>query len=279
MIRATVLALLATALLSGAAGAAEFRIAAVTPTAGGCDKGLAARIGGEAYVKHLQQRLNEIVILCGYATEAEALRALADGKVDLATSSQAGYPAVRDKVRAILTPRPAAGPSRGLAMALVAGASPRTAPSALTGAVPIFVTTGDLAHDAPLAGLRAAGADVAALAPEVIAGDLAKAAASLRAGRGDVLILYAGHYQRLCRPDAPGAKPCGDLKEIWRGRPAATEALVIRRDLSSDRRFQLIGIHIALHLENKAAFAFAARNAPGAGSFDATEADALVAKR
>ncbi len=256
--------------------AAPLRIAVVTLAATGCDDGLAKKMGGEVFVRHLQKRLNTIVRLCGFANSTTAMQALGAGKVDLAPADQASYLPVRDKVRATLTARSAKGAGRVMAMAMVTKASGRKGPNLLIGAKPIFVAAGEVTHDAPLAGLRAAGVDLSKLGSEVLAGDLVRAASDLRSGKGDVLVVYASHYQRLCRGDKPNEKPCDDLKEIWRGRPAVTQALAVRRDMQPDLRYQLISIFIAMHLEAPDAFAFATRTTPGAASFDPTEAEALV---
>lgn len=258
------------------ASAAPVRIGVVTDKATGCDDGLAKTIGGEALVKHLQKRLSRPITLCGFANHTAAMQALAEGTVELAPSDQASYLPVRDKVRSTLTARPAKGAGRVMALALVTKASSRTGPKLLTGAKPIFVATGEVAHDAPLAGLRAGGADLSKLGREIVAGTLAQAASDLRSGKGDVLILDAGQYQRLCRSDKPNVKPCADLKEIWRGRPAVSQALAVRRDMPSDLRYQLISIYIALHLEAPEAFRFATKATPGVAAFDPTEAEALV---
>jgi len=259
-----------------AAYAAPVRIAVVTMDAAGCDRGLAKTMGGEAFVRHLQTRLNRTVTLCGFADMAAATQALAQGQVDLAPADEEAYLPVRDKVRATLTVRSAKGAGRVMAMALVPKASGRTAPKSLIGAKPIFVATGEVAHDAPLAGLRAAGVDPSRLGRETVAGDLVRAANDLRAGKGDVLIVDASHYQRLCQGERPNERPCADLKEVWRGRPAVSQALLVRRDMPGDLRYPLISIYIGMHLEAPAAFAFATRTAPGAAAFDPTEADALV---
>jgi ABC-type phosphate/phosphonate transport system substrate-binding protein len=256
--------------------AAPVRIAVVTAEAKGCDDGLAKRMGGEAFVSHLKKRLDTQITLCGFANTADAVQALAAGKVDLASSDQAAYLPVRSTVRATLTTRLTKSAGRVMAMALVNKTSSRTAPKLLKGARPIFVANGEVAHDAPLAGLRAAGVDPSTLGREIVAGDLKRAASELRSGKGDVLVVDATQYQRLCLGDKPNQKPCDDLKEIWRGRPAVAQALVVRRDMPNDLRYQLISIYIAMHLEAPAAFAFATRGLPGVACFDPTEADALV---
>jgi len=258
------------------ANAAPVRIGVVTDKATGCDDGLAKKIGGAAFVNHLQKRLNRPITLCGFANNTGAMQALAAGQVELAPSDQASYLPVRDKVRATLAARSAKGAGRVMAMAMVTKASGRKAPNLLIGAKPIFVSQGEVTHDAPLAGLRAAGVDPSKLGREIVAGDLVRAVSDLRSGKGDVLIVDASHYQRLCRGDKPNEKPCDDLKEIWRGRPAVSQALAVRRDMPKDLRYQLISIYIAMHLEAPDAFRFATQTTPGVASFDPTEPEALV---
>ena len=71
-----------------AATAAPVRIGVVTDKATGCDQSLAKTLGGEAFAKHLQKRLNRPIILCGFANRAAAMQALAAGKIELSPSDQ-----------------------------------------------------------------------------------------------------------------------------------------------------------------------------------------------
>jgi len=78
----------------------------------------------------------------------------------------------------------------------------------------------------------------------------------------------------MASPKEP--EPCRDLRVLIKARPRATQALVVRRDITTNLRYRLIGIHLPLHLEAPAAFAFAAGWAKDAAEFQPAEADALT---
>jgi ABC-type phosphate/phosphonate transport system substrate-binding protein len=111
---------------------------------------------------------------------------------------------------------------------------------------------------------------------EDVATDGEAAAAKLRAGGADALALNAAAWQRLCQDDRPQDHRCGDLKVIWRGRQRAPLALAVRRDIPDELRFRLIGIHVAMHLEAKNAFAWASSFVSNGAEFEPTEAEALA---
>ena len=58
--------------------------------------------------------------------------------------------------------------------------------------------------------------------------------------------------------------------------PQAAGAIVVRQDMPLETRYRLIGIHMPMHLENKAAFAWAASWLPKAAEFEPTEAQSLL---
>ena len=74
---------------------------------------------------------------------------------------------------------------------------------------------------------------------------------------------------------------CGDLKVVWRAaRPQAERAYAVRRDLPDPLRYRLLGVHLAMHLEDRPAFDWAAAQlAPGAADFEPAEAQALEPAR
>ena len=65
-------------------------------------------------------------------------------------------------------------------------------------------------------------------------------------------------------------------EDLLRARPRSSEALAVRRDIPNELRYRLIGIHLPLHLEAPAAFAFAAAGVKDAAEFQPAEADALA---
>jgi hypothetical protein len=63
------------------------------------------------------------------------------------------------------------------------------------------------------------------------------------------------------------------MREIFRGRQPAETAFGVRTDLDAETRLRLVGILMAMHLENRAAFDWLA---PGATELTPTEATALA---
>lgn len=262
---------------AGSAEAATFRIAAVTGAAGACHAlGAAAPAGQKAYYKLLADRLGREIQECPVATEAAAAQALTTGVADMAVLDPAGFEPVRAQTRAILTVRPAGGLNRIPVLVVTKAASTRTGLPSLKGATVVYAGQAPSALSLPRQALADQGAAAGFFAREDIAADPDAAAAKLRAGAADALVVNAAAWQRLCRGDRPQDQRCGDLKVLWRGRPRALKALVVRRDMPDELRFRLIGIHVAMHIEARDAFAWAGAWIPGGAEFEPTEADALA---
>jgi len=266
-----VLALCAFALV-GAAPRTPFRVAVLSPTEGTCATlPPTADRGEKAYFEHLSRRLERQVQVCPVATYAQAAAALSAGKVDMAPLDAAGYAASAGSARAVLTVRAKGALSRTAVVAMVrAGASPN-----LKNRKVAFGGAGAAGLDQPRVVLAQQGAPTS-LDREVVAADAEGAIAAVRAGRADAVVLHAGAWQRQCRGASPTEHPCADLSVVWRVRPAAMLALAVRKDLSDPERYRLIGVHVPMHLEDKAAFVWAAGQLGGNGAeFEAAEADAL----
>lgn len=229
-----------------------------------------------AYRTHLQTRLEKPVDLCGYKDAAAAGQALVGKEADLAITDPANYVAIKAQTRSIAAPRFEPLVGRVLAVALALKTSGLTKPDQLAGKRPIFISQLPASRAAPLQGLSDYGAPVEGFAPDLITDNEETALAALRAGKGDMLILTGGARQRLCRADDPKVVLCEDVVEVWRGRPTAQGAFVVRNDMGEADRYQLVGIHIAMHKTNPAAFAYIQKLMPGAIMLDPTEATALV---
>ena len=268
----------ALSLVASWAGAASLRIAAVTGAAGPCHALEASAPAGEkAYFRHLQSRLGRDVVTCPVVDRAAAARALAAGELDAAVLDPAAYALVQPKTRAILTVRPVGHLNRIPLVAVTTKANgSATTLASLHGKTVVFGGSVDAALAVPRQALADQGAGPGYFSHEVVAADADSAAAQLRSGAADVLVLNAAAWQRLCQGERAQDDRCADLKMVWRGRPRATLALVVRRDMPDDLRFQLIGIHVAMHLEAKDAFAWASSWIPQAAEFEPTEAEALA---
>lgn len=275
--RALVLAAAVAVISAGAADAATLRIAAVTGAAGACQAlPSSAPAGQKAYYKLLADRLGRQIQQCPVATEAAAAQALTAGAADMAVLDPAAFEPVRAQTRAILTVRPTGALNRIPVIVATRSGSPRASLGALKGATIVYTGQAPAALSLPRQALADQGAATGFFAREDIATDPDAAAAKLRSGSVDAMVINAAAWERLCRGDRPQDARCGDLKVLWRGRPRAVKALVVRRDMPDELRFRLIGIHVAMHIEAKDAFAWGASWVPGAAEFEPTEADALA---
>jgi ABC-type phosphate/phosphonate transport system substrate-binding protein len=276
--RAWILLTATLSLAASSADAASLRLAAVTGSAGACHALEAGAPAGEkAYFHHLETRLGRDVLTCPVVDRTAAAQALAAGGLDAAVLDPAAYASVQAKTRAILTVRPTGHLNRIPVVAVARKANgSATDLASLRGKTAVFGGSVDAALAVPRQALADQGAGPGFFAREDLAADTDSAAAKLRSGAADLLVLNAAAWQRLCQGDRTQDNRCADLKVVWHGRPRAALALVVRRDIPDELRFRLIGIHVAMHLEAKDAFAWASSWAPQAAEFEPTEAEALA---
>lgn len=268
------LVLLGAAVAGAATAATPFRLAVQGPSTQPCSAPTSGLPAGErAYEDHLAGRLGRKVERCPFATPEEAARALAAGQVDMARLTPAAYAPIAGQVRAILTVRGRQEANRiAVVVAVRNGGAPDVA--ALKSRNITFGGTSAAGLATPRRVLAELG-----LAPDSYTSDVAAdgdlALADLRAGKADAAAVHAAAWQRVCLIVSPKAPPpCRDLTVLARARPRADVALAVRRDMPDALRYQIVGIHLALHLENPAAFAFAAGRPDGA-EFQPAEAEAL----
>jgi ABC-type phosphate/phosphonate transport system substrate-binding protein len=214
------------------------------------------------------------------ADAASAARALAANQLDLALLDPAAFAPVATTTRAILTIRSKGGVNRIPVVLGVKAASPFKTLADLRGKSLVFGGRSPAALNLPRLALSQRDAPAAFWGRELIAVDGDAALSDLRANKADAMVLHAAAWQRLCFKQSPKvAAPCADLRIIAKIRPQAERALVVRRDIADETRYRLIGIHMPLHLENAAAFAWATSWSPGAAEFQPAEPLALVATR
>lgn len=251
------------------------RIAEITGEAGLCAPlSAGAPAGQKAYQALLSERLQTEVLNCPMADAAAAAKALAAGEVDLARVDAGAFGPVSDRVRSILTTR-AVGDLNRLPI-VVATLQTSTAQNLadLAGASLVFGGPMKASLQVPRKALGDYGADQAFFGEQTVARDYDEAAARLRAGQAQAMVLHAGAWQKLCRGDQPDEDVCRDLRVVWRQRPLAEQAWAMRNDTTDDRRFRLIGVHVALHNEAPNVFAWLAGD--GAEELEPTESKALI---
>jgi ABC-type phosphate/phosphonate transport system substrate-binding protein len=267
----------ALSLAAPSAEAASLRIAEVVGSGGACHPlDASAPAGEKAYFRHLGERLGREILTCPVVDRTAAAQALAAGRLDAALLDPAAYAPVQATTRAILTVRPAGHLNRIPLVVATKASGPATNLASLRGRSLVFGGSAEAALGTPRQALADQGAGPAFFSREVVAADADSAAAKLRSGAVDALVLNAAAWQRLCQGERSNDNTCRDLKVVWQGRQRATIALVVRRDMPDELRFRLIGIHLAMHIEAKDAFAWASSGVPGAADFEPTEAEALA---
>lgn len=255
--------------------APPLRIAEVTGETGPCAPLAAdAPAGQRAYVELLARRLDTEILTCPAADTAAAAKALVEGAVDMARLDGAAFAAVSGPARSILTTRAVGDLNRVPVVVAVLRTASAQDLADLEGASLLFGGSMEAALEAPRRALADYGASGSFFSDQTVARDYEDAAARLRAGEAQAMVLHAGAWQKLCRGDQPGEDLCQDLRVVWRQRPVAKQAWAVRTDMSDDRRFRIIGIHVALHNEAAQAFGWAAGE--GAAEFEPTEAKALI---
>ena len=270
-----VLALAAVGLM-GADAAPAFRIAVMGAASGACAPLAASAPAGEkAYFDLLAKRLDRPVQACPVASYAEGAAGLAAGRLDMAVLDAASYPAVQAQVRATMTVHVDGTPAR-IPVVLAVKAGQDGAPATLKGRTVAFGGASPVALNLPREVLAQQGYAV----HEQIAANETAALAALRAGKADAVALQGAAWQRQCQSPSPKVQPCADLKAAWTARPQAQRAYAVRRDLADPLRYRLLGVHMAMNLENRPAFDWAAGQlAPGGSDFQPAEALALEPAR
>lgn len=266
--------------LMGAAAPPPFRIAVIAAASAACAPVPASAPAGEkAYFDLLTKRLGRSTVACPVASAAEGAAALVSGKLDMAPLDPASYAAVHAQARATMTVRPADGLTRVPVVLAVRAGKPGDA-AALKGRTVAFGAQSPAGVDLPRLVLAQQGYGPDVL-KELVTGDETTAIAALRSGKADAVALQSGAWQRQCRGTSPTDHPCADLKVVWTARPEADKALAVRRDMAEPERYRLIGVHMAMHLEDKPAFAWSAAQlaASGAGDYEPAEAEALSTAR
>ena len=262
-----------------AAAPAPFRIGVPAAASGPCAAPTASASAGErAYFDLLNKRLGREVLACPVASPRDGAAELAAGGLDMTVLDEASYPAAKGAARAAMTVRPQGGLAR-VPVVLAVKAGRDGDPQSLKGRTIAFGGKTAVALLLPRTVLAEQGYRSGLFGGELVADDEAAALSALRSGKADAVALEAAAWQRHCRA-AKDADPCADLKVIWRARPEAQRALAVRRDLPDPVRYRLLGVHLAMHLEDRAAFDWAAAQlAPGAADFEPAEAQALEPAR
>lgn len=270
------LAVLACVGLLGAGPAPALRIGVMAAASGPCAPLPASAPAGErAYFDLLARRLERPVEACPVASYAEGAAGLAARKLDMTVLDVASFPAVQSQVRAMMTVHTDGAPVR-VPVVLAVKAGQDGAATTLKGRPVAFGGTSPVALALPREVLTEQGYAVR----EQVAANETAALAALRAGKADAVALQGAAWQRQCQSPSPKVRPCDDLKAVWTARPQAQRAYAVRRDLPDPLRYRILGVHMAMNLEDRPAFDWAAAQlTPGGSDFQPAEALALEVTR
>ena len=262
-----------------AAAPPPFRIGVLATAAGPCAAPAPSAPGGErAYFDLLNKRMGREVLACPVASPKDGAALLGAGKLDMAVLDDASWPAVRATARAAMTVRPQGELAR-VAVVLAVRAGQGGDAQSLKGRTVAFGGATPVALLLPRTVLAEQGYGPGVFGRELVADNETAALSALRSGKADAVVLEAAAWQRECQA-IKGKSPCADLTVVWRARPQAQRALAVRRDLPDPVRYRLLGVHLAMHLEDRPAFDWAASQlAPGAADFEPAEAEALEPAR
>ena len=262
-----------------AAAPPPFHIGVLGAASGPCAAPTSSAPAGErAYFDLLNKRLQREVLACPVASPQDGAVALAAGKLDMAVLDEASYPAAKAAARAAMTVRPQGGLAR-VPVVLAVKAGQGGDPQSLKGRTIAFGGSTPVALLLPRTVLAEQGYGPGVFGRELVANDETAALSALRSGKADAVALEAAAWQRQCQA-AKGKSPCADLKVVWRARPEAQRAFAVRRDLPDPVRYRLLGVHLAMHLEDRPAFDWAAAQlTSGAADFEPAEAQALEPAR
>ena len=262
-----------------AAAPAPFRIGVLSAASGPCAAPPSSAPAGErAYFDLLNKRLEREVLACPVANPQDGAAALAAGKLDMAVLDETSWPAVKAAARAAMTVRLQGGLAR-VPVVLAVKAGQDGDPQSLKGRTIAFGGSAPVALLLPRTVLAEQGYGPGVFGRELVADDEAAALSAVRSGKADAVALEAAAWQRQCQA-AKSKAPCADLKVVWRARPEAERALVVRRDLSDPMRYRVLGVHLAMHLEDRPAFDWAAAQLTSGGAdFEPAEAQALEPAR
>ncbi|MGZ3273746.1 MAG: PhnD/SsuA/transferrin family substrate-binding protein [Caulobacteraceae bacterium] len=266
--------------LMGAAPPPAFRIGVLQAASGPCaPPPSSAPQGQRDYFKLLAKRLDRDVLACPISTYAEGAAALAAGRLDMTVLDAASYAAAKSTVRAAMTARAEGAPVR-VRVVLAVKAGQDGGPESLKGHTVAFGGSSAVALEMPRQVLAEQGYGATLAGHEQVSTNETAALTALRAGKADAVVLGDAAWQRQCQNPSPKVQGCADLKVVWRARPQAQRAFAVRRDLPDPLRYRLLGVHLAMHMEDRPAFDWAAAQlAPGAADFEPAEAQALEPAR
>lgn len=223
------------------------------------------------YLKLLSDRLEIPVEACPLVDRAEGAKKLAANAIDMTLLDPASYAPVAATVRPFLTRR-AGTLGRTEAVLVVTDASPIRSLVQADGKRLVFAGTIPVMWDEPKHALSDAKISDATLGKATSVTGAVAAAAAIRSGLADAMVLHSAAYTRLCRGATKNDKPCAGLREVWRGRPIAAEAWAMRRDMPPETWVRLVGIHVGLFGD---APDIAAWLAPGTTEIEPIEATGL----
>jgi len=257
---------------AGAPPLAQLRLAMVQPGKACASDAPEWPAAERAYVRHLAERMEIPVQVCPVANRAEAAKALADKRADVALLDPASYAPYQASLRPILTQRVPMDLGRTEVVLAVAEASPLRKLEDTDQAALLFAGDSPPRLAGPRRTLASAGVPEARLARARVLSGPSEVASVLHSAPMVAGAFLSADWSRLCRGMGKDDHPCQGLREIWRGRAQAETAWVVRRDIPLESWVRLVGIHVALFQDKPDVAHWLA---PNTQEIEPTEAGAL----
>ena len=214
-----------------------------------------------AYAKHLGARLGRSVELCG-VDEADAVEALAAGRVDLVRLKRSAMGADEPAVRPLMHARQKGRVARTefVVVGLSNGTIPGAEPPRMDTATPLAFNASERESMAVL--LRKEASELGD--PDGVEAELGEALAGAQGE--EHFVVNVGRYTVFCQENEA---LCSRFNIAWRGFSPLNAAWCVRQDLDKELRYRILGIHAVLHSENPQAFIGVAGES--ADAFEPTE--------
>lgn len=198
------------------------------------------------YAEHLQKRFSSTISLC-FSPSADAFSA---SDIDMMWGRRAELAAFQQTHRPFLTGRSSGTVGRVPVVVFTTVSNASSRPQdlrgkrvAYSGKEPV-----SLNRDMALAVLSDFEIDAADVSLVSVV-DRARVADAVRSGDANYGVLEVSSWARNCNVYRSDQKDCSDLSVVFTSRPRADVGMIIRRDISKEIRYRMVGVHAHMHYE------------------------------
>lgn len=201
---------------------------------------------GRMYADHLQKRFSDAISLC-FSPSADGF---AGREPDIIWGLRTELEAFDGRYRPFLTKRSSASLGRVPIVFFERNAASSTGAERFRGKRLAYSAKEPAAlnKEMALALLSDLGVDLAEITL-VPAPDSSSVADLVRGGDADFGTLEISSWSRNCAVYRSDQKGCSDLSIVFTSRPRADVGMIIRRDISKEIRYRMVGVHAHMHYE------------------------------